>query len=97
MHLKNYVLFDFNKPDGFPEEMKGTFDMVVIDPPFITREVWQKYTEVRGKDLRPGPQSSRTLGPSTRAQACGVDVGHPRGARTAVLDAHSTCTRRKLL
>jgi EEF1A lysine methyltransferase 1 len=25
--------------------MHKTFDMAVIDPPFITREVWQKYTE----------------------------------------------------
>ena len=25
--------------------MHGTFDMAVIDPPFITREVWAKYTE----------------------------------------------------
>ena len=25
--------------------MKHTFDMAVIDPPFITKEVWQKYTE----------------------------------------------------
>ena len=25
--------------------MRGTFDMVVIDPPYITREVWEKYTE----------------------------------------------------
>ena len=40
------MLFDFNTPDGFPEELKGTFDCVVIDPPFITREVWEKYTEV---------------------------------------------------
>lgn len=26
-------------------ELKGAFDMVVIDPPFITREVWEKYAE----------------------------------------------------
>ena len=25
--------------------MRGSFDMAVIDPPFITREVWEKYTE----------------------------------------------------
>ena len=25
--------------------MLHTFDMCVIDPPFITREVWEKYTE----------------------------------------------------
>ena len=25
--------------------MHGSFDMAVVDPPFITREVWEKYTE----------------------------------------------------
>ena len=35
-----YFCYDFNKPEEIPEEMRGTFDMCVIDPPFITREVW---------------------------------------------------------
>ncbi len=29
---------------GFPAELLHTFDAVVVDPPFITREVWEKYT-----------------------------------------------------
>ena len=40
-----YFKYDFNKPEEIPAEMRGTFDMAVIDPPFITREVWEKYTE----------------------------------------------------
>ena len=39
-----YFKYDFNKADEIPEDMRGTFDMAVIDPPFITREVWEKYT-----------------------------------------------------
>ena len=39
-----YFCYDFNKNDELPESMKGDFDMAVIDPPFITREVWEKYT-----------------------------------------------------
>ena len=39
-----YFKYDFNKADEIPEELRGTFDMAVIDPPFITREVWEKYT-----------------------------------------------------
>lgn len=31
--------YDFNKPDDFPKDLHHTFDMVVIDPPFITKEV----------------------------------------------------------
>ncbi|CAG9467201.1 unnamed protein product [Pedinophyceae sp. YPF-701] len=38
-----YVQYDFNKPEAIPASLHGTFDMVVIDPPFITRDVWEKY------------------------------------------------------
>ena len=38
-----FVFYDYNKPDEVPESLKGTFDMVVVDPPFIVREVWEKY------------------------------------------------------
>jgi hypothetical protein len=38
-----FVKYDFNKPTEFPEELKGYFDAVVIDPPFITRDVWEQY------------------------------------------------------
>jgi 16S rRNA G966 N2-methylase RsmD len=37
------VFYDFNKPEDLPAELLHTFDLVVIDPPFITREVWEKY------------------------------------------------------
>ena len=40
-----FFAYDFNKPEDIPQEMLGTFDMVVADPPFITREVWEKYTQ----------------------------------------------------
>lgn len=43
---KNFVFFDFNKIEDIKEELHHTFDMVVIDPPFITREVWQKYADI---------------------------------------------------
>ena len=41
----NFVYFDFEKWTELAPELKGAFDMVVIDPPFITREVWEKYAE----------------------------------------------------
>mmetsp|Transcript_87938 Transcript_87938/g.121267 ORF Transcript_87938/g.121267 Transcript_87938/m.121267 type:complete len:161 (-) Transcript_87938:81-563(-) len=41
----NFVFYDFNKNEDIPEQYHKYFDMVVIDPPFITREVWEKYTE----------------------------------------------------
>jgi hypothetical protein len=48
-----FVYYDFNKPEELPEAILGTFDMVVIDPPFITQEVWQKYADAAKKLLIP--------------------------------------------
>ena len=39
------MFYDFNKPEELPSELHHSFDLVVIDPPFITREVWEKYAE----------------------------------------------------
>lgn len=38
-----FVRYDFNEPEAIPEELHHAFDMIVVDPPFITREVWEKY------------------------------------------------------
>lgn len=40
---KNFVFYDFNQPLNLPEELKNSFDILLIDPPFITPEVWGKY------------------------------------------------------
>jgi len=40
-----FVLFDFNRWEEIPENLHNSFDMVVIDPPFITRDVWEKYAQ----------------------------------------------------
>jgi hypothetical protein len=40
-----YHFWDFKTPLGFPAELQHTFDVVVIDPPFITREVWEQYAQ----------------------------------------------------
>ena len=37
-----YTFYDFNDPDGISEKCHHAFDFVVIDPPFITEEVWGK-------------------------------------------------------
>ena len=34
-----FVLYDFTRPEDIPQDVRGTFDMVVADPPFITEEV----------------------------------------------------------
>eukprot|EP01024_Parvocaulis_polyphysoides_P073042 TRINITY_DN9357_c0_g3_i1.p1 TRINITY_DN9357_c0_g3~~TRINITY_DN9357_c0_g3_i1.p1 ORF type:complete len:217 (+),score=20.92 TRINITY_DN9357_c0_g3_i1:80-652(+) len=42
---KNYVKFDFNYPNLLPLDLMHSFDMVVIDPPFITEQVWTNYAQ----------------------------------------------------
>lgn len=40
---KGFIFYDFNKPLELNEELKNKFDILLIDPPFITEEVWSKY------------------------------------------------------
>lgn len=40
---RGFVYYDFNKPEELREDLIKSFDLVVVDPPFITEEVWQKY------------------------------------------------------
>ena len=57
----NYHFFDYNDVEGtICQEMRGTFDMCVIDPPFITKDVWTKYATAVQLCLR--PSSSSLLG-----------------------------------
>jgi hypothetical protein len=48
-----FFKYDFNAPQDIPAAYHHTFDMVVIDPPFITEEVWQKYTTAAQLLLKP--------------------------------------------
>ncbi|KAH7440960.1 hypothetical protein KP509_03G017900 [Ceratopteris richardii] len=50
----NFVRWDFNDPVNIPECMWHAFDLVLIDPPFITPEVWSKYAEATILLLAPG-------------------------------------------
>lgn len=40
-----FVKFDYNKVEDIPKKLHHSFDYVVIDPPCITPEVWEKYIE----------------------------------------------------
>mmetsp|Transcript_5055 Transcript_5055/g.6868 ORF Transcript_5055/g.6868 Transcript_5055/m.6868 type:complete len:189 (-) Transcript_5055:103-669(-) len=52
-NLSNFVRYDFKEPLNVPANLHHTFDCVVIDPPFITREVWEKYAETARLLLTP--------------------------------------------
>lgn len=52
----NFVRYDFKQPEAIPTTLHGRFSMVVMDPPFITREVWELYAPAARMLLRPqGP------------------------------------------
>ncbi|EFJ50810.1 hypothetical protein VOLCADRAFT_103866 [Volvox carteri f. nagariensis] len=50
----HFVRYDFNVPEDIPTQLLGAFDCVVIDPPFITREVWDKYAQAAKLLLQSG-------------------------------------------
>ena len=41
----NFCFYDFNDCGTIPENLRGSFDLCVVDPPFITEDVWRKYAE----------------------------------------------------
>ena len=40
-----FVFFDFNHPNALPSRLHRSFACVVIDPPFITDDVWRLYAQ----------------------------------------------------
>ena len=50
------MLYDFNNPEDIPANIHHTFDCVVIDPPFITEEVWTLYAAATKLLLAPEGQ-----------------------------------------
>mmetsp|Transcript_54456 Transcript_54456/g.117886 ORF Transcript_54456/g.117886 Transcript_54456/m.117886 type:complete len:397 (+) Transcript_54456:49-1239(+) len=40
-----FVFYDYNEPEGIPHGIRGTFDFLLIDPPFITSEAWALYAK----------------------------------------------------
>lgn len=40
---RGYHFYDFNEPEAVPDHLRGTLALVVVDPPFIVREAWEKY------------------------------------------------------
>ena len=49
----NFVQYDFSRPEDIPSNIQNSFDCVVIDPPFITEEVWTLYAAAARLLLKP--------------------------------------------
>lgn len=55
-----FVFYDFNAPETVPAELLNSFDVVVIDPPFITEDVWRKYATTAHLLLKKGQDAEGT-------------------------------------
>eukprot|EP01031_Cornospumella_fuschlensis_P035223 gene35223-42667_t len=55
---RGFVFYDFNKPEDVPAGLHQSFDVVVIDPPFITEDVWRKYAAAAKLLLKDGIDSN---------------------------------------
>lgn len=42
-NCKSYVFYDFNSPTSIDANLQGLFDVIVIDPPFVSPSVWESY------------------------------------------------------
>ena len=40
-----FIQYDFRHPLTLPEDMRGKFGCCVIDPPYVTEEVWRQYAQ----------------------------------------------------
>jgi hypothetical protein len=58
-----FVKYDFKLPDKIPQQYWHQFDYVVIDPPFITDEVWELYAKAAKVVLmqETGSQSQQSI------------------------------------
>ncbi|TMW68253.1 hypothetical protein Poli38472_005721 [Pythium oligandrum] len=50
---ESFIRFDFQQPRDIPARIHHSIDFVLIDPPFITKEVWERYAESSRLLLRP--------------------------------------------
>lgn len=50
-----YQYYNFNDPENFDDSLRNTFDVVVIDPPFITKDVWVQYSKTTKALLKYSP------------------------------------------
>lgn len=48
-----FVFYDYHAPLEVPIHLMAAFDYVVVDPPFITREVWTQYLDTVKLLLKP--------------------------------------------
>eukprot|EP01139_Manchomonas_bermudensis_P000561 Amastigsp_a619_32.p1 type:complete len:186 gc:universal Amastigsp_a619_32:66-623(+) len=49
-----FVRYDYKEPTALSPDLRGSFDFIVVDPPFITRDVWELYAQTVRFLMKPG-------------------------------------------
>ena len=62
---EQFVPYDFRNPTILPTHLLHAFDCVVVDPPFITDEVWRCYAETARLLLPASKGASQPSSPSS--------------------------------
>lgn len=45
MYGDDFVLYDYNLPLDIPKELSGSFEVVIVDPPFLSEECLSKASQ----------------------------------------------------
>ncbi|CAN0879169.1 EEF1A lysine methyltransferase 1 [Linum grandiflorum] len=57
----DFTLYDYNKPEELPAELKQSFSVVVADPPYLSKECLEKVAETVSFLAKPAPSDSYVL------------------------------------
>lgn len=87
---EGYVFYNYEEPEKIPVQYFGAFDYVVVDPPFITAEVWEAYMTTVKLLLKREEKSNTT---NTNNKTVEEEEDRPKYAGkvlfTTVLENHS--------
>lgn len=85
-----FVKYDYKKVEEIPKELYGTFDFIVIDPPFITAEVWADYAKAAKLLLVPGTEEIEIDTATAEAYHASLVQSHAAGVASAKGEVNGT-------
>jgi len=51
---RNYIFYDLDDPEAIPDELAGSIDLAICDPPFLNERTNRKVAQTLHKILKPG-------------------------------------------
>mmetsp|Transcript_16178 Transcript_16178/g.19150 ORF Transcript_16178/g.19150 Transcript_16178/m.19150 type:complete len:262 (-) Transcript_16178:133-918(-) len=80
--VHGFHFYDFNDPEVIPEQLKGQFDVIVIDPPFIQEACWRQYGITGNLLLKNPPSAASTTNTLEDAEQLSDNMLENEGGRT---------------